>query len=52
MELIIPAGTIQRIEKEYQTYEFALTSNQVMEAVKNFQGLPTDVVQWANSCVI
>lgn len=52
LELIIPAGTVQRIEKEYQTYEFALSSNQVMEAVKNYQDLPTGIVQWAHSCVI
>ncbi|KAL7287898.1 hypothetical protein TKK_0017961 [Trichogramma kaykai] len=52
LELIIPTGQHLRIEKEYQTYNFALKSNEVMEAVRNYQGLPTDVAQWADSSVM
>ncbi|XP_011506352.1 PREDICTED: origin recognition complex subunit 4 [Ceratosolen solmsi marchali] len=52
LELIIPVGMNQRIEKEYQSYKFTLTSQQVMEAVKNYQDLPTDITQWADSSII
>lgn len=52
LELIIPVTTNQRIEKEYQSYNFTLTPQQVMEAVKNYQGLPTDIAQWADSSII
>jgi hypothetical protein len=45
-------GTNQRTEKEYQLYKFTLTSQQVMEAVKNYQDLPTDITQWADSSII
>ncbi|OXU27880.1 hypothetical protein TSAR_010519 [Trichomalopsis sarcophagae] len=51
LELIIPVTTNQRIEKEYQSYNFTLTPQQVMEAVKNYQGLPTDIAQWADSSI-
>lgn len=36
-----------KVEKEYQYYKFVLTSQQVIEAVKNYSGLPTEVSQWA-----
>ncbi|KAK2577230.1 hypothetical protein KPH14_003376 [Odynerus spinipes] len=50
LELIVPVtNTNARVEKEYQRYKFSLTSQQVMEAVKNYPGLPTEVTQWALS---
>ncbi|XP_058810389.1 origin recognition complex subunit 4 [Phymastichus coffea] len=52
LELIVSVGLNQRNEKEYQSYKFTLTSQQVMEAVKNYNGLPTDVTQWADSSIL
>ncbi|XP_046814472.1 origin recognition complex subunit 4 isoform X1 [Vespa crabro] len=50
LEFIVPvSNTNTRIEKEYQRYKFSLTSQQVMDAVKNYPGLPTEVSQWALS---
>ncbi|XP_003695008.1 origin recognition complex subunit 4 [Apis florea] len=48
LEFILPVtGMNSKVEKEYQYYKFLLTSQQVMEAVKNYSGLPTEVSQWA-----
>ncbi|XP_016913628.1 origin recognition complex subunit 4 [Apis cerana] len=48
LEFILPvSGMNSKVEKEYQYYKFLLTSQQVMEAVKNYSGLPTEVSQWA-----
>ncbi|KAI4490951.1 hypothetical protein M0802_010625 [Mischocyttarus mexicanus] len=50
LEFIIPiSNTNTRIDKEYQRYKFSLTSQQVIDAVKNYSGLPTEVSQWALS---
>ncbi|CAK9817583.1 Origin recognition complex subunit 4 [Anthophora quadrimaculata] len=48
LEFLLPAGgTKSTVEKEYQYYKFLLTSQQVLEAVKNYSGLPTEISQWA-----
>lgn len=50
LEFLAPVGgTNAKTEKEYQFYKFLLTSQQVMEAVKNYPGLPTEIAQWAMS---
>ncbi|EFN77500.1 Origin recognition complex subunit 4 [Harpegnathos saltator] len=52
LEILLPVGNSNmRVEKEYQYYKFTLTSKQVMEAVKNYSGLPTEVSQWASSSI-
>ncbi|XP_043599414.1 origin recognition complex subunit 4 [Bombus pyrosoma] len=48
LEFLLPvSGMNSKVEKEYQYYKFVLTSQQVIEAVKNYSGLPTEVSQWA-----
>ncbi|XP_012274569.1 origin recognition complex subunit 4 [Orussus abietinus] len=50
LEFLIPVGgTNTRTEKEYQLYKFLLSPQQVMNAVKSYPGLPTEVSQWAMS---
>ncbi|XP_020291652.1 origin recognition complex subunit 4 isoform X2 [Pseudomyrmex gracilis] len=52
LEILIPVGsTHAKFEKEYQYYKFTLTSQQVMEALKNYPSLPTEVSQWASSSI-
>lgn len=52
LEILTPvSGINSKAEKEYQYYKFLLTPQQVMEAVKNYPGLPTEVSQWALSSV-
>ncbi|KAJ8681427.1 hypothetical protein QAD02_017214 [Eretmocerus hayati] len=52
LELIVPVGSTQRNEKEYQNYEFVLTADEVLKGVKNYHGLSTDVTQWADSSIM
>ena len=48
LEFLLPVGGMNsKVEKEYQYYKFLLTPQQVLEAVKNYSGLPTEVAQWA-----
>jgi len=42
-------GQSSHILKEFQLHRFLLTSQQVTDAVKQYQGLPTEVSQWAAS---
>ncbi|XP_033336285.1 origin recognition complex subunit 4 [Megalopta genalis] len=50
LEILMPtSGINSKVEKEYQYYKFLLTSQQVMDAVKNYPGIPTEVSQWALS---
>ncbi|KZC05831.1 Origin recognition complex subunit 4 [Dufourea novaeangliae] len=52
LEILMPvSGMNSKVEKEYQYYKFLLTPQQVMDAVKNYPGLPTEVSQWALSSV-
>ncbi|XP_076625626.1 origin recognition complex subunit 4 [Colletes latitarsis] len=52
LEIIMPvSGINSKVEKEYQYYKFLLTPQQVMEAVKNYPGLPTEVSQWSLSSI-
>ncbi|XP_066596316.1 origin recognition complex subunit 4-like [Prorops nasuta] len=50
LEILVPVtNTCSKVEKEYQCYKFLLTSEQVMDAVKSYPGLPTAVCQWTLS---
>jgi hypothetical protein len=50
LEFVVPVGgPSSHILKEYQLHMFQLTSQQVTDAVKRYQGLPTEVSQWAAS---
>ncbi|XP_060520688.1 origin recognition complex subunit 4 [Cylas formicarius] len=40
------------LQKEYQSFQLLITSEQILEAVNNMNGLPTEVVQWANSSLV
>jgi hypothetical protein len=42
-------GPSSQVLKEFQLHNFHLTSQQVTDAVKRYQGLPTEVSQWAAS---
>ena len=53
MEIIIPVtGTNQKVEKEYQLYKFAVLPEQINDAVRKYDNLPTDVAQWAQSSIL
>lgn len=43
------SGGATRNQKEYQFFKLLVTPQQIHEALKKFVGLPTEVVQWANS---
>ncbi|CAH1116523.1 unnamed protein product [Phaedon cochleariae] len=47
ISMISSSGT--RIQKEYQFFKLLVLPRQISEAVKKSVGLPTEVVQWANS---
>jgi hypothetical protein len=50
LELVMPiGGPSSHVLKEFQLHMFHLTSQQVNDAVKRYQGLPTEVSQWAAS---
>ncbi|KAF2889743.1 hypothetical protein ILUMI_16430 [Ignelater luminosus] len=50
VELIAPTGTVMsRLQKEYQLFKLLITSQQITEAIKTMNGLPTEVIQWAGS---
>ncbi|RLU23154.1 hypothetical protein DMN91_005432 [Ooceraea biroi] len=52
LEIVIPMGkNTKKCEKEYQYYKFTMTPQQVMEVVKTYPGLPTEVAQWASSSI-
>lgn len=40
---------MNRLQKEYQIFKLLITSQQITEAIKTMNGLPTEVVQWAGS---
>ncbi|KAG8035570.1 hypothetical protein G9C98_000998 [Cotesia typhae] len=39
-------GSYLKSEKEYQFFKLLVTSQQIIEAAKNYPGLPTEVSQW------
>ncbi|XP_025833386.1 origin recognition complex subunit 4 [Agrilus planipennis] len=53
IELIAPcSNTTFKLQKDYQPFRLHLTSDQIMDAVKNVPHLPTELVQWANSSLV
>lgn len=53
LELIAPvSGGTSRLQNEYQLYQLLVTPKQINEAIKQSAGLPTEVVQWANSSLV
>lgn len=49
LELVAPIGNSSKLQKQYQMYKLLVLPQQIMEGVKKYVGLPTEVVQWANS---
>lgn len=41
-----------RLQKEYRLFKLLVTPQQICEAVQKASGLPTEVVQWANSSLL
>ncbi|KAG8226295.1 hypothetical protein J437_LFUL002734 [Ladona fulva] len=63
LELILPAakgsmkvktktGNDKAYQKEYQLFYFPVISDQVMDAVRNYKDLPTEISQWASSSLV
>ncbi|KAF7275729.1 hypothetical protein GWI33_011328 [Rhynchophorus ferrugineus] len=50
LELVsmISQGT-SRVQKDYQFFKLLVTSQQISEAISKSHGVPTEIVQWANS---
>lgn len=41
-----------RAQKEFQMYRLLLSYGQIKEAITRYQGMPTEIVQWAKSSLI
>ncbi|KAL3288660.1 hypothetical protein HHI36_003093 [Cryptolaemus montrouzieri] len=53
LELISPINSGgSKLQKEYQLFKLVATPRQIVDAVKLSSGLPTEVVQWANSSLV
>ncbi|XP_071444263.1 origin recognition complex subunit 4 [Hetaerina americana] len=52
MKIKFSSGFDKAYQKEFQLFYFLATSDQVMDAVRNYKDLPTEVSQWASSCLI
>ncbi|XP_059473129.1 origin recognition complex subunit 4 [Neocloeon triangulifer] len=53
LELILPAaGQGAKTQSQYQLYHFQLTPQQVKDAVKRYEELPTEVQQWAEISLV
>lgn len=48
----IVASINNRAQKEYQMYRLLLSYGQIKEAISKYQGMPTEIVQWAKSSLI
>jgi origin recognition complex subunit 4 len=51
-EMITPVGVEGKVQKEYQMYRLQLFADQIENAVKCYQNLPTEVDQWSKSSLI
>lgn len=49
LEFIRPVSTSSQVLKEFQMFNLMLITDEIREAVNNYQGLPTEVSQWAFS---
>ena len=55
IELIMPlsgGSSAGKLQKEFEMHKLVLTYSQIDQAVKNYQALPTEVAQWAQSSII
>lgn len=53
LELIMPlTSVVCKVQKEFEMHKMALTYGQIRQAVNNYQALPTEVAQWAQSSLI
>lgn len=48
----IVARINNRTQKEFQMYRLLLSYGQIKEAISRYQGMPTEIVQWAKSSLI
>lgn len=48
----IVASINNRTQKEFQMYRLLLSYGQIKEAISRYQGMPTEIVQWAKSSLI
>ena len=52
LELVRPADSAGRTQKEYRLMSLLVDSTQIMEALQTYPGCPTDVRQWATSSIV
>lgn len=53
MELIVFVNVSGgKLQKEYQLFKLLATPQQISEAIQKSSGVPTEVVQWANSSLL
>lgn len=48
----IVASINSKAQKEFQMYRLLLSYGQIKEAINKYQGMPTEIVQWAKSSLI
>lgn len=48
----IVASINSRTQKEFQMYRLLLSYGQIKEAIARYQGMPTEIVQWAKSSLV
>lgn len=48
----IVASINNRAQKEFQMYRLLLSYGQIKEAITRYQGMPTEIVQWAKSSLV
>lgn len=51
-DIEVIAGINSRTQKEFQMYRLLLTFGQIKEALTRYQGMPTEIVQWAQSSLL
>lgn len=48
----VVASINSKAQKEFQMYRLLLSYGQIKEALTRYQGMPTEIVQWAKSCLV
>lgn len=52
LELIVPVNAnATKVQKEYKMHNMLLTYKQIGKAIEMYPHLPTDISQWASSCL-
>lgn len=62
LEIIIPLGaslttttggsSSSKLQKEFEMHRLTVIDSQISQAVNQYQSLPTEITQWAQSCLI